>query len=182
MTGSSNGSAGPESGQSLLEVALVTPLLLLLVMGVIDMGRYMYQAILLGDAARAAVGYAAQTPYTGVDATGMCDAASNDFFDGASPTCSCNAIASTGSFSCTGKTGSSSATSLTVSSSGYLCECDAAGGASGGCEPPPTCATDVPLVTSVRVTASSTFSPMLPYPGIPVSIPISRTATMRTAE
>ena len=45
------------SGQSLLEVALLTPMLLALLLGAIELGRYAYISILVGNAARAGAAY-----------------------------------------------------------------------------------------------------------------------------
>src|ERR1700730_8362816 len=42
-----------ERGQSLVELALLTPLLLILIIGVVEMGRYASLGILVGNAARA---------------------------------------------------------------------------------------------------------------------------------
>ena len=42
-----------QSGQALVEMAFVVPLLLLLALGVIEVGRYAYISILVGNAARA---------------------------------------------------------------------------------------------------------------------------------
>src|SRR5689334_11227415 len=106
-----------ESGQGLLEVALVTPLLLLLLLGVVDLGRYAYEAILVGNAARAGAGYGAQNPYTAGDPTGICDAASDDF-QGSAVACSGNTS--------TGTNGTLSVTST------FVCECDNAGTISAG--------------------------------------------------
>ena len=50
-----------DRGGSLIETALVTPLLLLLVLGVGDFGRIMYHAITLGHAARAGAAFGSQS-------------------------------------------------------------------------------------------------------------------------
>jgi Flp pilus assembly protein TadG len=151
-----------ESGQALVELALVTPLLILLVIGVIDIGRYAYQGILVGNAARAGAGYGAQNPYTAGDPTGICDAASDDF-QGSAVACSGNTS--------TGTNGTLSVTST------FVCECDNAGTISAGsCTS--ACAVGT-TVSSVKVTASGSFSPIFTYPGIPSPLALSRTATMR---
>ena len=53
-----------ERGQSLLEVALALPILLLLLLGIIEVGRYAQLAILVSDAARAGAIYGAQSVAT----------------------------------------------------------------------------------------------------------------------
>ena len=67
------------SGQSLLEVALLTPMLLALLLGVIEMGRYSYISILVGSAARAGAAYGAQNLAQSADGAGIQTAAKNDF-------------------------------------------------------------------------------------------------------
>jgi Flp pilus assembly protein TadG len=67
-----------ESGTSMTELALAAPILALLLMGVIDVGRYMYFAILAANAARAGVAYGAQNVQTAGDLSGMESAALSD--------------------------------------------------------------------------------------------------------
>jgi Flp pilus assembly protein TadG len=55
----------------MVEFAIVLPLLALLITGLIDFGRYTYDAILAANAARAAVQYGAQNLETAKDTTGM---------------------------------------------------------------------------------------------------------------
>jgi len=143
-----------QSGQSLIEVALLTPLLLLLLLGVIDLGRYAYDAILVGNAARAAVAYGARDGTAAVDLTAITAAACQDF-------------------------AGSNACGLTVTKA-YLCQCDNGGtiGAGISCTTQ-TCPSPSHEVTSLQVTASDNFSPLVNYPGIPTTMNVSRTATMR---
>ncbi len=51
-----------EKGQSLLELALVLVFLLILLAGVIDLGRMMYEYLTMRDAAQEGAGYAAVFP------------------------------------------------------------------------------------------------------------------------
>jgi len=53
-----------QSGQSLMEFAIILPLLLLLLVGVIEIGRYAYASILVGNAARAGAAFGAQDHFT----------------------------------------------------------------------------------------------------------------------
>ena len=152
-----------QSGQTLLEVALLTPLLLAMVLGVIDMGRYAYIAILVGNAARAGAAYGAQSLPQSVDITGIEAAADNDFQDNGE-----------------------NVSTLAVSSS-TACGCD-----SGGTITAAACSTATNLnagmcatghwVVMVSVTASGTYSALFNWPGIPNSLAVSRTATLRVAE
>jgi Flp pilus assembly protein TadG len=144
-----------ESGQSLLEFALLLPILLLLGLGVIEMGRFAYIGILVGNAARAGASWGAQNHTTAADTNnGIETAADNDF-----------------------QNNGPSLGSLNVSHS-VICGCD-----NGGTITTVTCTTVCPvgahLVDSLSVTTSGTFGAIFNYPGIPTSITITRTATQR---
>src|ERR1700758_3144538 len=67
------------SGQSIVEVALMLPFLLLLLLGVIEVGRFLYIGILVGNAACAGAAYGTQSLVKSVDTTGISTAAKNDF-------------------------------------------------------------------------------------------------------
>lgn len=152
-----------QRGQTLLEVALLTPLLLLLLLGVIEMGRYAYISILVSNAAHAGAAYAAQSLPQSADPVGIPQAAQNDF-------------ASNGQLP--------SSLNVTFSNS---CGCDsngtvAAAGCSTATNPTAgTCPGGGRWVVFVSVTASGTFSGLFNYPGIPSSINLSRTATLVVA-
>jgi len=67
-----------ESGAALVEFAIVAPVLAMLLVGLIDVGRYMYDGVLAANAARAAAAYGAQTLSTAEDTSGMQAAANAD--------------------------------------------------------------------------------------------------------
>jgi Flp pilus assembly protein TadG len=148
------------SGQTVLELALLTPVLLVMVLGVIEMGRYAYIGILVGNAAHAGALYGAQGLAQSGDATGIQTAADNDFQNNGQAT-----------------------GTLTVSSS-TSCGCDNGGTITGaGCSTTVnpsagTCAAGH-WVVMVSVTASGTFHSLFKYPAIPSSLSISRTSVMR---
>lgn len=163
-----------EAGQTLIEVVLVVPLLVALVFGAIELGRYAYLSILVGNAAEAGSLYGSQSLSAAMDATGNVElAAKSDFQNNGQPT-----------------------SSLTVTSWVY-CGCDSGGTINytyGGktrlmCTPggnpalDPTCdgGTAGHWVNMVTVTATSTFHPLFSYPWIPTSLTISRTSSMRVA-
>ncbi|MGA2760569.1 MAG: TadE/TadG family type IV pilus assembly protein [Candidatus Cybelea sp.] len=130
-----------ESGTSLVEFAIVLPFLALLLIGLIDFGRYTYDAVLAANAARAAVQYGAQNlekakDYAGMRAAGAADA----------PTLS----------------------GLTVTPNAYC----SVSGVTGSC-------TTAGAVAYVQVNASGTFSPLIKYPGLPASVPVTGSALMR---
>jgi Flp pilus assembly protein TadG len=152
------------SGQSLLEVALLTPILLALLLGVIELGRYAYFSILVGNAARAGAAYGAQNLVVSVDIPGIQTAADNDFQNNGQITSNLLVIPST---SC----GCDSNGSVTPASS-----CSTAADPTAG-----TC-TSGHWVVMVSVTASGTINPLFNYPGIPKSLTVSNTATLRVAQ
>jgi Flp pilus assembly protein TadG len=159
-----------QSGQALVEFAFVVPMLLLLLLGIVEIGRYAYISILIGNAARAGAAYGAQSNGLSNDQTGIANAADYDFAGATSgPT----------------KLNGQSVSLLTVSST-TSCGCDSSGTITTyGCTA--TNAGNCPLLGSpsgnwvimVNVTASGTFNALFSFPGIPGSLVISRTATMR---
>lgn len=60
-----------DSGSALAEIVIVLPLLVLLLIGLIEVGRYGNYTIVAGNAARAGVQYGAQNTVTAADITGM---------------------------------------------------------------------------------------------------------------
>src|ERR1700736_3730495 len=68
-----------DSGQTLIEVALMLPVLLFLTLGVFELGRYAFVSILVGNAARAGTAYGTQSLPQSVDTVGIQRAAGNDF-------------------------------------------------------------------------------------------------------
>jgi Flp pilus assembly protein TadG len=72
------GRTSAERGQSVVEIALVTPMLLLLLVGTIEIGRYAYYGIEVSSAARAGVQYGAQSLADSKDLAGITQAARND--------------------------------------------------------------------------------------------------------
>ena len=67
-----------EKGQSLFEFAILTPVVLIMLVGAIEIGRLAYLSILVNNAASAGVQYGAQSLATASDNTGMQTAALND--------------------------------------------------------------------------------------------------------
>lgn len=159
-----------QCGQALLEVALVLPILLALALGVIEMGRYAYIGILIGNAARAGAAYGAQSNAQSIDTVGITDAADYDF---------------AGATSGTTKTNGQLVSKLTVTSA-VSCGCDSAGtiapfGCSTASNPNAgTCASGRWVVV-LSVTASGSFSSLFSYPGVPNPFVVSRTASIPVA-
>lgn len=157
-----------QRGQALMEMALVTPLLLAMALGVIELGRYAYVSILVGSAARAGAVYGAQSVVTAADVPGIQQAADNDFQNNGQ---NISALTISGGFS----------------NSYVSCGCDSNGSLTAY-----QCSTTVNLtagtctsghwIVMVSVEAKGTFNSLFGYPGIPRSITVDRTATMRVAQ
>jgi Flp pilus assembly protein TadG len=91
--------ARSESGASLVEFAIVAPVLISLLVGLIEVGRYTYIAILAANAARAGVSFGAQNLVNAANASAMQSAALADAQSfpsmSASPTVFCSADGTT---------------------------------------------------------------------------------------
>jgi Flp pilus assembly protein TadG len=155
-----------------VELALLTPLLLLLALGVIEMGRYAYIGILIGNAARAGASFGVVRPG---DGPGITTAACNDFLNnfGGNPVCDGSATASNNHLGVT---------------STQTCGCDNAGTIAtihtGGayCDAVPDAdmsACTGHWVAMINVQASGQFPALSSFPGIPASLTITKTAIMR---
>lgn len=63
----------------------------------------------------------------------------------------------------------------------YGCECLDGTLASASCSSAPSCASSNNEVYYVQVTATATYTPLLPWPGIPSSVPMSESVEVRSA-
>ncbi len=138
-----------ERGAAIIEMAALSPLLLVLVFGVGDFGRVMYHALTLTNAARAGAAYGSQSNGHSTDSTGIIQAAQEEAQNLGTITVTTQQICE-----CTG--GSATACS-TASCSGY--------GAPMSFVEVTTSDTFVPLTGS--------------FPGIPASTLITRVAKVR---
>lgn len=186
-TGRRRGYLHPESGQSLVELAFVTPLLLLLAVGVIEMGRYMYIGILVGNAARAGAAYGAAEPGGGPSGTGIQDAACADFNSNL-PGITCSGYENTSPPAPPSPTGLT-ANQLVVTWY-QSCGCDNGGQVAtltngrAYCDnvpPADMSACTGKWVALINVQATGKFTPLVPFPGIPNPITISKTASLRVS-
>lgn len=151
-----------QSGQALIELAVVLPILLLLALGVIEIGRYAYIAILVGNAAHAGAIWGAQSNGQSNNLTGITNAADYDFA-GANAAINANG---------------QPISKLTVTSS-FACGCDSGGTVtSEACSDATVCSATAHWVVTLSVTASGQFKSLFSYPGIPSPITITRTATL----
>jgi Flp pilus assembly protein TadG len=139
-----------QRGAGLVELSLMMPLLLLLLIGVIDMGRAFYLGIEVADAARAGAMYGYQTSATMQDTGGISTAASND---------------------------APQVTGLTTTSSSG-CMCSDGSGQSANCGNPPSCSSGKRQVNYVIVNTSATYTSSFPWPGVPSSLTLTGKAQL----
>lgn len=150
-------SLAEDRGTSVLEMALLTPLLLLLLLGIIEIGRYAELSILVQNAARAGAQYAAENVVNAANgnSANVTLAAEND----------AQGIQS----------------SMTVTSQS-LCGCAGTVPTAGQCLMPPDCSSSGHLLVYVQVQTSGTFHSLFNYPGIPSPITVNGMAQMRVAQ
>lgn len=136
-----------DRGGAMVELAVILPVLVLLVIGVVDYGRAFYTSVTVANAARAGAEWGAQGPTFYVNIAGMKSFAQQD---------------------------GQEAGTLALNA-GWYCEC--AGASWPSCT---ACAGGAAPDVFVEVTASKTLDLLLPYPGLPTTISISRKATFRS--
>ena len=152
-----------QTGIALVEFAIVVPLLTLLLIGIIELGRFTYYSIVVGNAANAGAQYGAQNGSTAADigpSGGIVTAAKND---GQNNIKNISAIAND------------------------VCACWNDGAGTESPAPPTTtqCGQDCTSgikVTYVQVTTSGLYSAMFNYPLLPSTFSVSATAYMRVRQ
>jgi Flp pilus assembly protein TadG len=143
-----------EAGQSLLELALATPVLLTMLLGAIELGRMFYLAIEVRNAARAGVAFGAQTVTYSADSAGITQAAQNDAAD---------------------------ISGLSVTPSTY-CVCSNNPGTQVACSPNPCTGTGVRQILFVKVNTSAQFQTLTHFPGLPSPYTLTGQAIMRVPQ
>jgi Flp pilus assembly protein TadG len=131
-----------ELGASLIEFAIVLPILALLAVGIIDVGRWAYYSIVAASSARAGAQYGAQDATHASDSTGM-----------------------------TAAVNAESGQAVTWNTVNATEVCSVSGGALGPCTSGANNAPQN-TTYYVKVQVSGTFSPLIAYPGfssLPVS-------------
>ena len=150
-----------ETGSALVEIAVCLPVLLLLLFGSIDFGRVFYTAMELNNAARAGAQYGAYNlARSGSTATIQSTATGAVNISGvsASASRSCQCATDSGTFSATSPSPNNCTAPVATSCPGTH------------------------RVVTVTVAASKTFVTIASFPGIPNSVALSRTATLRVSE
>ena len=147
---------GYQDGQSAVELALLAPVLVIILLVLIDLGRLFYLSIEVNGAARAGVQYGAQSPATAVDNAGMVQAAKKD----------ANEIANKWW---------GTATNFNAFPT-HFCQCS--DGSASTCAAG-ACATQ--QFTFVQVDTVADFKPLSKYIGLPTSITLHGKAIMRAS-
>jgi Flp pilus assembly protein TadG len=166
MPKSSETKVGGSSGATLVEFAFVLPILLLILLGALEMGRILFIRIAVTNAARAGVQYGAQSDVTAQNFDGMQSAAETDFggmfglslsfkLDGG-PTTPCSY------YSCWDGAAEHNQTGCTRSSPS-----------------PPSCSGGDRTVQFVRVDTTVDCPTLFHYPGFPASFEMTGHAVRR---
>ena len=147
-----------ETGSELVEFAVIGPLLLVLLLTGTDYARVFHTAIQLNDGARAGAQYGSRSLINSGDTSGMQTVATNAM------TISGVSTAASRSCQCASDNGTFSPTTPANS-----------------CLTPPAsaCPSNSNRVVFVTVSASKPFSMIIPLPGVPSTMTLTRTATMR---
>jgi len=152
-SGSRSARLGDSRGASIAELALLLPILLLMLIGLIDFGRAYYLSTEVSAAASAGGLYGCQTTTTAQDTTGIKAAAT-----AAAPNVS----------------------GMTVPTVSVACQCSGSSG-SVSCSSP-GCSSSSHVIEWLTVGTSATYKPLFPYPGIPSSITLAGQATLRVGQ
>jgi len=143
-----------QRGDGLVEMAIATPILLLLALGIVEFGRVWYLENELSGAAQAGAIYGSQNP---TNITGMQTVAADNASDVSS------AVDVTG-FTATATWG---------------CACATSGVSSASCTTTPTCSYNI--VDYVQVTVAATYKPIFRWPGSPTTVTLSQSVRMSAA-
>jgi len=142
--------SGKSSGQAMLELCLILPVLLLLILGTIELGRAAYFEIEVSDAARAGALYAAQSMADAVDGAGILQAVQKNAQD-------------------------LSLTNANLNLPPLVCVCPGSASVTTGTCPGGGCTNPQVYVT---VNTSYSLSPLFQYPGLPATFPLHGSSIM----
>jgi Flp pilus assembly protein TadG len=161
--GKSRNAAGrAQAGNALVEFAVIAPFMIVLIVGIIDLGRFAFFSIQVANAARAGAAYGSQSIGTAFNPTGMAAAVVADVSPNPIGTITASP-APTFLYGCYDTTNASLATPFPAATT-----------ASGGC----SVSTQTP-VPYVKVNATGTLSSLFKVPFIPQNITITSTSIMR---
>ena len=151
-----------ESGQTLLEFAMMLPFMMLLLLGIAEIGRAAFITITVTNAATAGAEYGSQNAATASDTTGMQTAAVYDADNGTTTgiLTLANTVATSGCACDTGS-GTSCNQSFLSCSSSTIASCTGQ------------------VVECVQVTTHADFSSLFHYPGLPQTFQANGKAVQR---
>ena len=152
---------GQDIGQAFVELALVLPIFILLLVGVVEVGRLAYASIEVSNAARAGVAYAAQSHTPAADSANIQLAATQDAPDVTSMTANV-----TNSCAC-----ESTAGVITTLGSCAIAVTNLT-----------TCPSPSTIVVYVQVNTQAQVDTLFHFPGIPSTVTLRGFASMRTEE
>jgi Flp pilus assembly protein TadG len=142
-----------KDGAALVEFALVAPVMLLLLLGTIDLGRGYYMGLEMANAAHAGAEYGSQNP------------------------------SNTAGITAAAKQSAPNLSSLTVATPTWGCECSDGTSYTANCATTPTCTANASrgsnVVRRIQVQTSVVYTTLVPWPGIPSQLTLSNTATLR---
>ena len=164
-----------EGGQSMIEFALMLPFLMLLSIGIVEIGRAAYVSICVTNAATAGAEYGSQSVGV-VSVTGMQNAAANDVGNNAIG----GTMSATPTWGCYCDTGAG--TSCKYVSGGL--DCNGSNNASCSCGTiVTTCTSGVgQIVECVQVDTHVDFTPLFHWPGLPTSYQSNGHSVMRVRQ
>jgi Flp pilus assembly protein TadG len=148
-------------GQAFVELALVLPIFMLLLVGLVEVGRLAYASIAVSNAARAGVAYGAQSHTTAADTTNINLAATQD-----APNITSMTATTTNSCAC-----ETSAGVITPFASCAI-----------GVTNTTTCLSPSRIVVYVQVTTQANVDTLFHFPGIPNTVTLRGYASMRTEQ
>ncbi len=152
-----------EDGASLIELAVVLPMLALLLIGVIETGRFLAFGVRLGNAAHAGATYGAQSQTYVTDSANIANVACND-----------------SGFSCTTSTpepGNTASPDTMLVASSVTCSYSN-GTSNNSCQ----MVNGTTRNMFVHVSTSATFKPLLNYPYMSNPVPMSATAVLEATQ
>jgi Flp pilus assembly protein TadG len=151
-----------DSGTAVVEFALTLPLLILLVLGTVDLGRYVAFSVLVGNAARAGAQVGA------ANATDPQAPPNPNYANSSVDTLASQAACNDSGFTCAASGTTPTNNQLSATTTVYCTQSDG------------TTVTPCPGPDKfVRVAVQGTFTPLIAYPSLPSNVQISSTAILQ---
>ena len=160
-----------ESGQTWLEFALMLPFMMLLLLGIAELGRAIFITMAVTNAATAGAEYGSQNATTAADVPGMQNAALCDANGHISlSACNTTGILTTGNITPTSGCACDTGAGTSCNQAFLSCTSSAITGCTGQ------------IVGCVQVTTHADFSPLFHYPGLPTTYQANGKAVQRVRQ